>query len=75
MGEFGGELVRHSNFWPDRNHCGDYIGSARGQRIGLVNVALRTGQRLIWDRDNLKAVNSASVEQYVRPQRRPGWTL
>jgi predicted dehydrogenase len=41
----------------------------------LGNVALRTGQRLIWDEANLKAVNLASAEQYIRPVRRPGWTL
>jgi predicted dehydrogenase len=41
----------------------------------LGNVALRAGQRLIWDEANLKAVNMASAEQYISPSRRPGWTL
>jgi predicted dehydrogenase len=41
----------------------------------LGNVALRAGQRLIWDESNLKAANLASAEQYIRPDRRPGWTL
>jgi predicted dehydrogenase len=45
------------------------------EALGLGNVALRTGQRLIWDRDNLKAVNASSAEPYLRPQRRSGWTL
>jgi hypothetical protein len=31
--------------------------------LGRGNVALRTGQRLIWNRTNLKAVIAASVEQ------------
>ncbi len=41
----------------------------------LGNVALRMGQRLIWDDSNLKAVNLASAGQFIRPSRRPGWTL
>jgi predicted dehydrogenase len=45
------------------------------EALGLGNVALRTGQRLTWDRANLSAVNAASAEQYLRPQRRSGWTL
>jgi hypothetical protein len=45
------------------------------ETLGLGNVALRTDQKVIWDGANLKAVNAASVEQYLRPQRRSGWTL
>ncbi len=41
----------------------------------LGNVALRTGQRLIWDSANLKAVNVAAAEQYIRPERRKDWSL
>ena len=41
----------------------------------LGNVALRTGQKLVWDSANLKAINAASAEQYVRPQRRKDWSL
>lgn len=41
----------------------------------LGNVALRTGQRLIWDETNLKVANVPSAEQYIRPVRRPGWSL
>jgi predicted dehydrogenase len=41
----------------------------------LGNVAVRAGQRLIWDRTNLKVVDIAAAEQYIRPQRRKGWTL
>jgi predicted dehydrogenase len=41
----------------------------------LGNVALRTGQRLLWDQANLRAVNVAAAEQYIRPDRRQGWTL
>ena len=38
-------------------------------------VAQRTGQKLIWDRPNLKIVSPASAQQYVHPECRQGWTL
>jgi hypothetical protein len=41
----------------------------------LGNVALRAGQRLIWDRTNLKAVNITTAQQYIRPEYRGGWSL
>jgi predicted dehydrogenase len=41
----------------------------------LGNVALRTGQKLIWDSTNLKVVNVAEAEQYIRPERRKDWSL
>jgi predicted dehydrogenase len=45
------------------------------ETLGLGNVALRTGERLIWDRVNLKAAGATSAERYLRPQRRSAWTL
>jgi predicted dehydrogenase len=45
------------------------------EALGLGNVALRAGQRLIWDQAKLKVVNVAAAEEYLRPQRRSGWTL
>jgi predicted dehydrogenase len=41
----------------------------------LGNAALRTDQKLIWDRANLKVVNVASAQQYIRPECRQGWAL
>jgi predicted dehydrogenase len=41
----------------------------------LGNVALRTGERLIWDRANLKVVNVVSSEPHISPERRSGWAL
>lgn len=41
----------------------------------LGNVALRMGQRLVWDQAQLKAINAASAQQYIRPNRRIGWPL
>ena len=41
----------------------------------LGNVALRSGQKLNWDRPNLRVINSDSAQKYVRPERRAGWEL
>ena len=41
----------------------------------LGNVALRAGERLIWDRANLKVVNVVSSEPHISPERRSGWAL
>ena len=41
----------------------------------LGNVATRTGQKLNWDRSNLKVVNSDLAQKMVRPERRSGWEL
>jgi predicted dehydrogenase len=40
----------------------------------LGNVATRAGQKLAWDRANMK-VNSASAQKEVQPERRKGWEL
>ena len=41
----------------------------------LGNVATLVGQRLEWDRPNLKVVNSESAQKLVSPDRRAGWEL
>jgi len=40
----------------------------------LGNVATQVGQRLEWDRSNLK-VNLDSAQKFVSPERRKGWGL
>lgn len=40
----------------------------------LGNIAALTGQKLNWDRSNLK-VNSDAAQKYIRPERRSGWEL
>ena len=44
------------------------------ETILLGNVALRTGERLTWDRANLKA-DVAAAQQFIRPEYRQGWVL
>jgi predicted dehydrogenase len=41
----------------------------------LGNVAALSGQKLSWDRANLKVTNLESAQKYVRPERRAGWEL
>jgi predicted dehydrogenase len=41
----------------------------------LGNVATRLGQRLDWDRPNLKVANSDAAEKIVRPERRAHWEI
>ncbi|HEV2398305.1 MAG TPA: Gfo/Idh/MocA family oxidoreductase [Candidatus Sulfotelmatobacter sp.] len=41
----------------------------------LGNVAVCTGEKISWDRANLKANNSDLGQKYIRPERRKGWEL
>ncbi|HMD40903.1 MAG TPA: Gfo/Idh/MocA family oxidoreductase [Candidatus Acidoferrum sp.] len=41
----------------------------------LGNVASRTGQRLHWDRTQLKVTNSEAAQKLVKPDRRKGWEI
>jgi hypothetical protein len=43
--------------------------------ILLGDVAMRTGQKLVWDGPNMKAKNTAAAEQFVRREFRKGWKL
>jgi predicted dehydrogenase len=52
----------------------DYAGPLTEMAL-LGNVAMRVGQRITWDAENLRATNCPAAEQYVRRQYRKGWTL
>jgi predicted dehydrogenase len=41
----------------------------------LGNVAFRTGQKLEWDAEGMRAVNASEADQFLRREYRPGWTL
>jgi len=41
----------------------------------LGNVASQTGQKLSWDRANLRVPNSPAADKLIKPDRRPGWEL
>lgn len=61
----GGDPV-HGNF--------DYSGPMT-ETILLGNVALRTGKKLQWDGERMKAANAPEAEAYVQPKYRKGWEL
>ena len=46
------------------------------EALQLGNVATMLGQKLTWDRANLRVVNAAAAaDQYIKPERRAGWEL
>ena len=52
----------------------DYSG-ALSEAVLLGTVAYRTGKKLAWNAEQLKATNAPEADQYVRRQYRKGWTL
>jgi len=52
----------------------DYSG-ALTEAVLLGNVAYRTGEKLEWDAQKLKATNCPAAEKYVRKEYRPGWEV
>jgi predicted dehydrogenase len=54
--------------------CFEFSGVVT-EALQLGNVALRTEERLVWDRASLSAVNLPSVQQYIRPECRAGWSV
>jgi len=41
----------------------------------LGNIAVLAGEKMSWDRPNLKVPNSVAAQKYVAPERRKGWEL
>lgn len=52
----------------------DYSGPLT-ETVLLGNVAYRTGEKLHWDAENLKATNCPKADQFIRREYRQGWTL
>jgi hypothetical protein len=45
------------------------------ETLQLGNIAVRTGERLLWDRASATITNSPSAQKFIAPERREGWTL
>jgi predicted dehydrogenase len=45
------------------------------EMVLLGVVAFRTGQKIAWDGQNMRATNCSEAEQYIRPPYRKGWLL
>ena len=58
---------------PASGHFG--YGARLTEMMLLGNVALRTGKRLTWDADNMRATNAPEADQYLRLPYRKGWEL
>jgi len=41
----------------------------------LGNIAIRTGEKLLWDGPNMKITNVPDANKYIKRQYRQGWTL
>ncbi|MFC1498184.1 Gfo/Idh/MocA family protein [Verrucomicrobiota bacterium] len=52
----------------------DYAGKMIEQMM-LGLVAYRTGKKIEWDKDNMKAANCPEADQYIRKTYRKGWAL
>ena len=52
----------------------DYSG-ALTESVLLGNVAYRTGQKLQWDAENLRATNCPAADKFIQKQYRPGWEI
>jgi predicted dehydrogenase len=52
----------------------DYSGALTEAAL-LCNVALRTGRRIVWDAENLKAIGCPEADTFIRREYREGWTL
>jgi predicted dehydrogenase len=52
----------------------DYSGPLT-ETVLLGNIAYRTGEKLHWDAENLKATNCPKADQFIRREYREGWKL
>jgi len=52
----------------------DYSG-ALTEAVLLGNVAYRTGEKLEWDAENLRAKNYSPADKLIRKEYRPGWEV
>jgi len=55
--------------------CNFEYSGALTEAVLLGNVAYRTGKKLDWNGEQLKAGNCPKAEQFLRREYRPGWTL
>lgn len=45
------------------------------EMVLLGNVALRTGEKIAWDSQNLKAKGNSGADQFIRTEVRKGWEI
>jgi len=75
---------------PDQSHHKEWLAACKGgpmpssnfgyaasltESLLLGNVALRTGRKIEWDAENMRAVGCPEADAFIRPEYRSGWTL
>ena len=55
--------------------CNFDYAAALTETVLLGNVAYRTGERLQWDAQAMKATNCPEADKYIRRQYRKGWAI
>jgi predicted dehydrogenase len=55
--------------------CNFDIGGPLTEIVLLGNIAIRTGQKLDWDNENMKVTNVPEANNYLHYEYRDGWTL
>jgi predicted dehydrogenase len=55
--------------------CNFEYSGALAQTVLLGNVAYRTGKKIEWDAQNLRASNAPEAAQFIRREYRKGWEL
>jgi predicted dehydrogenase len=59
---------------PAMSNFVDYA-AALTEAVLLGNVALRAGQRIVWDAEHLRVTNNEDANRFVRRQYRRGWEI
>lgn len=52
----------------------DYAGPFT-EMVNLGNVAIRAGQKILWDSKNMKITNVPDANKYIKVEYRKGWTI
>ena len=52
----------------------DYAGPLT-ETVLLGNIALRTGEKLYWDSENMRVTNVPEANNYIHREYREGWSL
>jgi predicted dehydrogenase len=75
------DSIGHHREWAEACKTGgpttcnfDYSGALTEAAL-LCNVALRTGRKIKWDAQNLKAIGCPEADVFIQREYRNGWTL
>ena len=55
--------------------CNFDIGGPLTEVVLLGNIAVRTGNKLLWDGKNMKITNDDKANRYIKEAYRSGWYL